>query len=111
MPRKNYFLNHGRYASSEERARLAINPDWSCNADDPRNARYLRSLSIAADEEMANDMAEWIYGAVAEENANDQTFNSDEVYRQCLVNARRMLRDREYWCLFSPDEDFTPPLQ
>jgi|RhiMetdeSRZDD1v2_1073273.scaffolds.fasta_scaffold97375_2 hypothetical protein len=94
-----------------QRTRLAINSDLSCNVDDPRNARYLRPLSIAADEEMANEMAEWIYGAVAEKRANDQTFNSDEMYRQCLVDARRMLRDREYWGLFCPDEDFTPPLQ
>jgi hypothetical protein len=77
----------------------------------PRNARYLRPLSIAADEEMANAMAEAIYGAVAEERANDPTFNSDEVYQQCLADARRMLRDREYWGLFAPDEDFPSLLQ
>jgi hypothetical protein len=47
-------------------------------------------------------MAEMTYGAVAEERANDLTFNSDEVYRQCLIDARRMLRDREYWGLFGP---------
>ena len=111
MRKKNYFLNHGPFASSEEMARLAINPDWSCNAHDPRNARYLRPLSIAADEEMANAMTEFIYVAVAEQHANDRTFSSDEVYRQCLLNARRMLRDREYWALFADEEDFTPPLQ
>jgi hypothetical protein len=111
MPRKNYFLNHGPFASSEEMARLAINPDWTCNTHDPRNARYLRPLSIAADEETANEMAEAIYGPVAEQHANNRTFNSDEVYRQCLVNARRMLRDREYWGLFGTQEDFEPPLQ
>ena len=76
-----------------------------------KNFDYLRPLSIAADEEMANAMAEVIYGAVAEERANDQTFNSDEAYRRCLVDARRMLRDREYWGLFAPDEDFPPLLQ
>lgn len=111
MPRKNYFLNYGPCASSEKMARLAINPDWSCNTRDPRNAHYLRPLSIAADEKMANAMAEVIYGAVAEKHANDQAFSSDEVYRQCLVNARRMLRDREYWGLFWSEEDFTPALQ
>ena len=96
MSRKNFFLNYGPCASSEKMARLAINPDWSCNLHDPRNAHYLRPLSIAADEEMANEMAVVIYGAVAEQHANDSTFNPDEGYRQCLVNARRMLRDREY---------------
>jgi hypothetical protein len=111
MRKKNYFLNYGPFASSEEMASLAINPDWSCNALDPRNARYLRSLSIAADEETANEMAETIYGAVVEQHGNDRTFNSDEVYGQCLINARRMLRDREYWELFCDKEDFTPPLQ
>ena len=111
MRKKNYFLNHGPCASSEEMARLAINPDWCCNADDPRNARYLRPLSIAADEKMANGMADIVYGAVAEEHGNDRTFNSDEVYRQCLVDARRMLRDQEYWALFADEEYFTPPLQ
>jgi hypothetical protein len=107
MPRKNYDPR----ASSEKMARLAINPDWSCNPDDPRNARYLRPLSIAADEKMASHMAEAIYGAVAEKHAEDRTFSSDEVYRQCLINARRMLRDREYWGLFMGKQDFTPPLQ
>jgi hypothetical protein len=62
--------------------RLAINPDWTCNVHDPRNARYLRPLSIAADEEMANCMAEAIYGAVTEQHTNDRTFDSGEVYRQ-----------------------------
>jgi len=60
---------------------------------------------------MANGMAETVYGAVAEQHTNDRTFSSDEVYRQCLVNARRMLRDREYWGLFANEEDFTPALQ
>jgi hypothetical protein len=111
MPRKNYFLNYGPCASSEKMARLAINPDWSCNIHDPRNARYLRPLAIAADEEMANEMAEAICGTVADQQGKDRTFNSDEVHRQCLVNARRMLRDREYWGLFGSEEDFTPALQ
>jgi hypothetical protein len=72
---------------------------------------YLRPLSIAADETMANEMAEITYGAVAEQHANDRAFNPDEVYRQCLVNARRMLRDPEYWGFFGNGVDFEPPLQ
>ena len=54
-------------------ARLAINPDWSSNAHDPRNAHYLRPLSIVADEKLANGMADATYGAVAEEHGNDRT--------------------------------------
>jgi hypothetical protein len=111
MSRTNYFLNYGPLASSETIARLAVNPDGSCDIHDPRNTHYLRPLSIAADEKMANDMAEAIYGAVAEKHAKDRTFNSDEVYQQCLVNTRRMLRDREYWSLYGAEEDFLPPLQ
>jgi hypothetical protein len=111
MPRRNYFLNYGPCASSKKMARLAINTDWSCNIHDPRNARYLRPLSIAADEEMANNMADATFGAVAEQYAKGRAFNSDEVYRQCLIDARRMMRDREYWGLFGSEEDFTPPLQ
>jgi hypothetical protein len=107
MPRKNYFLNYGPCASSEKMARLAINR----NIHDPRNARYLRPLAIAADEEMADCMAEMIYGAIADKKGNDRAFNSDEVYRQCLIDARRMLRDREYWGLFGSEEDFTLALQ
>ena len=111
MPKKNYFLNYGPIASSEEVGRLAINPDGSCDIYDPRNAHYLRPLSIVADEKMANEMAAVSYNAVVEQHANQLTFNAEEVYRQCLVNARRMLRDREYWGLFGSEEDFTPPLQ
>jgi hypothetical protein len=76
-----------------------------------KNFDYRRPLSIAADEEMANAMADAIYGAVAEERAKDPTFNSDDVYQQCLADARRMLRDREYWGRFAPEEDFPPLLQ
>ena len=76
-----------------------------------KNFDYLRPLSIAADEEMATAMAEWIYCAVAEERASDQTFNSDKVFQRCIADARRMLRDRKYWGRFAPDEDFPPLLQ
>jgi hypothetical protein len=41
----------------------------------------------------------------------NRTFDSDKVYRQCLVNSRRMLRDREYWGLFADKEDCILPLQ
>lgn len=75
----------------------AINADWSCNIHDPRNARFLRPLALAADEETAREMA-----SISAE--------SDDDYEQRLVDARRMLRDRDYWGLFAPDGDF-PPLQ
>ena len=45
-----------------------------------KNFDYLRPLSIAADEEMANAMAEVIYGAVAEERAK----RSDLQFRQSV---------------------------
>ena len=72
--------------SSDKMARLAINSIGRATSTihDPRNARYLRPLSIAADEEMANDMADVIYGAVAEQRAKDRTVSFDEVYRQEL---------------------------
>jgi hypothetical protein len=89
---------------------VAINSDLTTNIYDPRNAKYLRPLSIAADAEMAELMANEAYGATEDKHGNDRNFNPDEAYRQCLVDARRMLRDREYWELFAPDEYFTPPL-
>jgi hypothetical protein len=92
-------------APSEEMARLAINANYTCNMHDPRHAQYLRPLSIAADEEMAHEMAAAIYGPAVEERGA-----SGEAYSQCLVDARRMLRDREYWGLFADDAYFIPPL-
>jgi hypothetical protein len=38
----------------KQMTRLAINSDWTSDINDPRIAPYLRPLSIAADEEMAN---------------------------------------------------------
>ena len=94
--------------NKQDMTRLAINPDWTCNIDDPRNARYLRPLSIAADEDMAQDMASLVWTCWAEKRADDPTFDPDETYRQCLVDARRMLRDREYWALaMGDDQDFS----
>jgi len=42
MRKKNYFLNYGRRASSEEMAHLAINPGWSCNPPAPKLTRQTR---------------------------------------------------------------------
>ena len=104
--------NYYKGAAVADIARLAaLNDDLTCNQWHPRNARYRVPLTDAADEAMANAMADAIYGAVAEERAKDPIFNSDKVYQQCLADARRMLRDREYWGLFAPDEDFPPLLQ
>jgi hypothetical protein len=91
-------------ASSEEMARLAVNPDWSCNIHDPRNARYLRPLSIAADEQCAYEMATASY-------RGEVDCRNDMEFEQSLVDARRMMRDREYWGLFAPEGDFAPLLQ
>jgi hypothetical protein len=56
-------------------------------------------------------MADVIFAAVTEENGDDKNFDTDATYRQCLADSRRMLRDREYWALFGPDESFGPLLQ
>lgn len=102
---KSYF--GGPFASKADMRRLAITADLCCDMRDPRNARYLRPLSIVADEEEANEMAGIVYGSIADDIGKDP---GDETWLQCLVNSRRMLRDREYWSLFARAEDFTAPL-
>ena len=97
-------------ANPEEMSRFAINPDWTSNQGDPRNARYLRPLP-PEDEELANGMADANFGAWVEEyERNGRAFDPDKLFNQCLVDTRRMLCDREYammtGCL---DEDFDPP--
>ncbi len=88
-------------ASITDIARLgALNADLTCNISDPRNAMYLVPLSDAADEDMARCMADAIFGAVAAQHPDDTTFDGDQAYEQCLVDARRMERDPEYMRLF-----------
>lgn len=107
--KRNYYHNHGPLASKANMRRLAITADFRCDMQDPRNARYLRPLAIAADEETANDMAGIVYCSIVNDIGKDRGFNPDEVRLQCLVNARRMLRDIEYWSLFDGAENFITP--
>lgn len=86
----------------EQRARLAINRDWTVDVTDPRNALFLIPFSNAKRERDAAAMADIVYGAIAEERFTDATpqIEADAVYFQCLVDARRMLVDPEYTGLF-----------
>jgi hypothetical protein len=102
--------------SGYELARWALNPDLTVDMRDPRNAKYLEPLPDGdeyTDEAMANEMASISYNAFIDMHADtpnfEQFFDADGVYQQFLVDARRMLRDREYWKLFGgSDEDFGP---
>jgi hypothetical protein len=94
--------------SPTEQKRLALTEGADVDTHDPRNARYLKPLKPEADEVMALLMADAIVSA------------SDLVWRQALVNARRLLRDRDYWELTCDrewlesagvDSDWPAPLQ
>ena len=88
-------------ASITDIVRLAaLNPDLTTDMADPRNAAYVLPLGDIADEDLANSMAEASFGAVADQHADDPTFDGDLVYEQCLVDMRRMLRDPDYARLF-----------
>ncbi len=95
----------------EQRARLAVNADWTVNVTDERNARYLIPLNGTIQcgaagqvraEQMAEDMAEWVFSAIAEKRFTDATpgITADAAYFQALVDARRMVADPEYLHLF-----------
>jgi hypothetical protein len=91
-----------------ELARDALNPDLTTDMRDPRNAKYLVPLPDGdehSDEAAAEEMASIVYNSILDlhtEGPNfDQFFDADGVYQQCLVDARRMLRDRDYWHLYS----------
>jgi hypothetical protein len=82
--------------------------------------QYLRPLSPAADEADAVEMAAVVYSTIVSEHEESGkctlectgqcTFNDDQVYLQCLVDARRMIRDRAYWVLiYGDDTDFPQP--
>jgi len=71
--------------------------------ESPRNNVYRVPLTNAADEELANSMADAIWSAVLEEHDAEDDFDSDRALQQCLVDARRMLREPEYARLFGGD--------
>jgi hypothetical protein len=62
----------------------AINADLSCDINDPRNAQYLRPLSIAVDETAAHTMADMAFCWVAEECAEAS------MPMRCMSNASLM---------------------
>jgi hypothetical protein len=68
--------------------------------------RYCELLSVATEERDAQMMAEWIYGAVAEEHADDPNFDHDKAFEESLIEARHMLCERDYWKRFAPEELF-----
>ena len=68
-----------------------------CTRNDDANRRYFVPLPSAKDEEMAHCMADVSYSACAERFGDDITQEeADRVYDQCLVDARRMICDKEY---------------
>jgi hypothetical protein len=57
----------------EDIARLAINPDLTCDILDPRNSRYTVPFWDAAREQTAHAMADASYSAVADEFDDNTT--------------------------------------
>lgn len=90
--------------SVEDIARLAINPDLTCDILDPRNSRYTVPFWDAAREQMAHAMADASYSAVADEfDDNTTQGEADQRFEECLVDARRMMCDPDYMRLFGGD--------
>jgi hypothetical protein len=88
-------------ASITDIARLAaLNVDLTTDMTVLRNAAYIVTLADAADEDMANFMADACFGAVADQHADDPTSDPEKTYEQCLIDARHMLRDPDYARLF-----------
>jgi hypothetical protein len=82
----------------EQRARFAINRDWTVDMTDPRNAAYLIPFGNAKREHDAEEMAAAIFSAIGHERFTDATTQAeaDAVYFQALVDARRMIADPDY---------------
>jgi hypothetical protein len=76
--------------------------DLRCNSniDDPRNAQSVAPLRDAADEDMASFLAAATVDALELKHSDDSTFNVNTTYAQCLIHARRIVRDPEYAHLF-----------
>jgi hypothetical protein len=87
----------------------AMNADLTSDMSDPRNAIYRVPLSGAdltgkagcTNEEMALTMADRSFHAVCRLHADDLNFDQDTAYEQCIVDARRMMLDSNYFRLFS----------
>ena len=69
--------------------------------DDPQYARYLVPLPNAADEELAECVADAIYCACKDRFCDDLTKQeADRVWEQCLIDSRRMVCEPEYEAIF-----------
>jgi hypothetical protein len=73
-----------------------LNLDLTTTMGDPRNVAYIGPLENDDDEDMAEGMAAASYSDLCERYGDDD----DTGYEQCLVDARRMLCDRNYARLF-----------
>lgn len=82
--------------------RLAINPDFTTDEHDPRNAVYLVPLDDE-NEALAQVMADAVYdGALYElEGAVLSEAENEALWRQSLIDSRRQVLDQEYAALFS----------
>jgi hypothetical protein len=74
-----------------------LNPDLTTTMGDPRNALYVFPLDNEADEDQATGMAEMVLGHRLDHDSADDT---EMVFEQCLVDARRMILDEAYARLF-----------
>ena len=88
-----------------------MNADLSTDMSDPRNAAYLKSISDK-NERMVMLMAGISYSAVRDKRGEDKSFDPDAAFRQCRVDARRILIDPHYARLFNCtfDPRFVPHL-
>jgi hypothetical protein len=74
----------------------------TCHTCDPQNASYLIPFQDDEAEWLAKAMADASYSAVAEQFGDDITQEeADLVWEQCLIDARRMLCDRDYARIFA----------
>jgi hypothetical protein len=91
-------------ASPEDCARLAIRPDKTVDTKDPRNAFYLTPLADVDYEEAACCMAEAVFPAACEAaEERGETLDAASrtaIYRQVLIDQRRLLFDAGYCAIF-----------
>ena len=93
--------------------------DRLTDPSDPRYAKYLRPLSTPKDEEYAVDWADITFNELSsyllddldpDVEYHDPTFDPDEVYQRCLIDARRGMSDREYYISICGSDDGFGPL-
>ena len=87
----------------------AIVRDILCShPGDPANARYLVPLEDPEQEKMAQCMADFIFGCGYAPDFDENTTQEEEdrIWRQCQIDARRMLCDEDYARLFGDGPEF-----